>query len=140
MRCRSASEVDNTNRWAGVVRLVAIHNRALTPEQIKQNFDAGVGEKYFLLFNVSDHVGMPDAYIVFEVSQFDCYSYLFRAPFFMLSTAPRRRVDIPIAGMRIGINGREAAGRPGVQNLNTTITDAAVRGRRASRNCRRSAR
>ena len=28
------SEVDNANQWAGVVRLLAIHNRALTSEQI----------------------------------------------------------------------------------------------------------
>ncbi len=110
-----ASEVDNTNRWAGTVRLVAIHNRALTADQIKQNFDVGVGEKYFLLFNVSDHVGKPDAYVVFEVSQFDSYSYLFRAPFFMMLDSTATPGDIPIAGIRIGINGREAAGRSGVQ-------------------------
>ncbi len=103
-----ASEVDNTNRWAGTARLVAIHNRALTADQVKQNFDVGVGEKYFLLFNVSDHVGKPDAYIVFEVSQFDSYSYLFRAPFFMMLDSTATPGDIPIAGIRIGINGREA--------------------------------
>ena len=45
--------------------MVAIHNRALTPTQIQQNFDAGVGEKYFMLFNVSHLVpNVPQAYIM----------------------------------------------------------------------------
>jgi hypothetical protein len=73
------SEVDNRNRWSGTMRLLAIHNRALSPEQIRQNFAVGVGEKYLLLFNVSDHVGIPDAYVVFEASQYDTWSYLFNA-------------------------------------------------------------
>jgi hypothetical protein len=126
-----ASEVDNTNRWAGVVRLLAIHNRALTAEQIKQNFDVGVGEKYFLLFNVSDYVGQPDAYVVFEVSQFDSYSYLFRAPFFIMLDGSATPGSIPMAGIRIGINGREAPVGQAFKNVDTTITDAlyAVEGR-----------
>jgi hypothetical protein len=107
------------------VRLVAIHNRALTADQVKQNFDVGVGEKYFLLFNVSDHVGKPDAYIVFEVSQFDSYSYLFRAPFFLMLDGTATPGSIPIAGLRIGVNGREAVVGQAFKNLNTTITDAA---------------
>jgi len=119
-----ASEVDNTNRWSGVVRLLAIHNRALTPEQVKQNFDVGVGEKYFLLFNVSDYVNLPDAYVVFEVSQFDSYSYLFRAPFFIMLDGAAMPGTIPIAGIRIGINGREASVGQAFKNLDTTITDA----------------
>ena len=44
------NEVSGNRQWQGVVRLVAIHNRALTQAQIQQNFDAGVGERYFLLF------------------------------------------------------------------------------------------
>jgi hypothetical protein len=118
------SEVDNSNRWAGTVRLVAVHNRALTPEQIVQNYDVGVGEKYFLLFNVSDHVGIADAYVVFEVSQFDSYAYLFDEPFFIVlgSATPG---SIPLKGMRIGINGREAAVGQAYRNLDVTLTDAA---------------
>ncbi len=115
--------MDNSNRWAGAVRLLAVHNRALSEEQIRQNFDAGVGEKFFLLFNVSDHVNIADAYIVFEVSQFDSYSYLFNTPFFTIlgSELPG---DIPVQGMRIGINGREAVVGQAYKNLDTNITDA----------------
>ena len=117
------SEVDNTNKWAGTVRLVEIHNRALTDAQVKQNYDVGVGEKYYMLFNVSDYVGQPDAYVVFVVSQFDSYSYLFRSPFFMLLDSTATPGSIPISGIRIGINGREAPVGQAFKNVNTTITD-----------------
>ena len=46
------NEVSSNRMWNGVIRLVAVHNRALTPAQIQQNFDAGVGEKFFLMFSV----------------------------------------------------------------------------------------
>jgi len=102
-----ASEVDNQDRWAGTVRLLAIHNRALSPEQISQNFEVGVGERYFLLFNVTEHVGLSDAYIVFEVSQFDSHSYLFDDPFFIVLDDSVQPEGIPVQGVRIGVNGRE---------------------------------
>ena len=103
------SEVDNDNAWAGTMRLLAIHNRTLTEAQITQNFEVGVGERYFLLFNVSDHVGLEDAYVVFEVSQFDAFSYLFDEPFFALLDPDANPGSIPISGIRIGLNGREVA-------------------------------
>ena len=117
------SEVDNENVWAGTVRLLAIHNRAMTEEQVFQNFEIGVGEKYFLLFNLSDHINVENAYLVFEVSQYDSYSYLFNEPFFVIlgSAMPG---DIPMEGLRIGLNGRELEVSQAYQNLNTTITDA----------------
>ena len=119
-----ASEVDNDSRWAGTIRLLAVHNRALTDEQILQNFEVGVGEKYFLLFNVSDYVGVQDAYVVFEVSQFDSYAYLFDEPFFVILDAAATPGDIPMQGMRIGLNGREVAVGQAFANLDATITDA----------------
>ncbi|MEM7096991.1 MAG: LamG domain-containing protein [Pseudomonadota bacterium] len=119
-----ASEVDNQNRWAGTIRLLAIHNRALTPEQIFQNFEVGVGEKYYMLFNVSDHIAIDDAYVVFEVSQFDSYSYLFDEPFFTILDSEVSPGSIPMAGLRIGLNGREVAISQAFANLDTTITDA----------------
>jgi hypothetical protein len=119
------SEVDNNNRWAGTVRLLAIHNRALTDTEVFENFEVGVGEKYFLLFNVTDHVGITDAYVVFEVSQFDSYAYLFDEPFFVILDDTVTPGDIPMAGLRIGLNGREAAVGQAFANLDTNITDAA---------------
>ena len=116
------SEVDNNNRWAGTVRLLAIHSRALTAEQIQANFDVGVGEKYYLLFNVSDHVDIDDAYIVFEVSQFDSYAYLFDTPFFTVlgSETP---TNIPVRGMRLGVNGREVSAGQAYANLDMAIDE-----------------
>lgn len=118
------SEVDNENRWAGTVRLLAMHNRALTQEQILQNFEVGVGEKYFLLFNVSDHVAVANAYVVFEVSQYDSYSYLFDEPFFVILDSGATPGDIPMRGMRIGLNGRELVVGQAFKNLDFTVTDA----------------
>jgi hypothetical protein len=104
--------------------MVAIHNRALNQEQITQNFSVGVGEKFFLLFNVDDYSGVPDSYVLFEVSQFDNYSYLFNNPRF-ISLDPDVTPDgIPVAGMRIGINGREATVGQAYVHLNTLISSS----------------
>lgn len=99
---------DLTRQWSGKFRLVAIHNRALTQEQITQNFEAGVGEKFFLLFSVSHLTSVPESYILLEVAQFDSYSYLFNKPTFVSLAENPGTIDIDVKGMRIGINGREA--------------------------------
>ena len=118
------SEVDGSNRWSGTMRLLAIHNRALTQQQVTQNFDVGVGEKFFLLFNVSNHINISDAYVVFEVSQFDSFSYLFNTPFFIILNGTIMPGNIPIQNMRIGINGREVSVGQAYKNLDTIINDA----------------
>jgi hypothetical protein len=115
------NEVSGDRQWKGVLRLVAIHNRALTPEQIQQNMAVGVGEKFFLLFSVASLVNVPDAYIMFEVSQFDSYSYLFRKPTFIVLNDAPPPLSIPIRGMRIGVNGAEATVGQAYVNLDTTI-------------------
>lgn len=115
------NEVSSDRLWQGAFRLVAIHNRALTQEQISQNFDVGVGEKYFLLFSVSDLISVPDSYIVIEVSQFDSYSYLFNAPFFISLDGSAVPNNIPLSGMRIGINGREAVIGQVYTSVDTTL-------------------
>ena len=118
------SEVDNNNRWAGTVRLLAIHNRVLTDAQIVQNFDVGVGEKYYLLFNVDDHTGLTDSYVVFEVSQYDSFSYLFDEPFFVILDSAVTPGSIPVQGIRIGLNGRELTVGQAFQNVDITLNDA----------------
>ncbi len=115
------NEASSDRPWEGKVRLLAIHNRALTESQIVQNFEAGVGEKYFLLFNVSNLVNLPQSYIVFEVSQYDNYSYLFRQPKFISLDETVVPGDIPIQGMRIGINGKEAAIGQSYARLDTSL-------------------
>lgn len=118
------NEASNDRPWAGKVRLLAIHNRALSAEQIKQNFDAGVGEKYFLLFNVTDLVNLPQSYVMFEVSQYDNYSYLFRQPKFISLDESVLPGSIALEGMRIGINGKEAAVGQAYARLVTSVNDS----------------
>jgi hypothetical protein len=116
------NEVSGNRQWQGKLRLVAIHNRALTPEQVAQNFAAGVGEKFFLLFSVAHLTGVPESYILFEVSQFDNYSYLFNQPRFISLDPTAAPDNIPLAGMRIGVNGKEAAVGQAYANLDTVIS------------------
>ena len=118
------NEVSGNLQWQGKFRLLAIHNRALTGEQILQNFSVGVGEKFFLLFSVTDETGVPDGFVVFEVSQFDNYSYLFNKPFFISLDPGVTPNNIPLAGMRIGINGKEAVVGQAYRNINTTISSS----------------
>jgi hypothetical protein len=115
------NEVSGDRQWQGVLRLVAIHNRALTAPQVQQNMAAGVGEKFFLLFSVAEPTGVPDAYIVFEVSQFDSYSYLFQKPVFVVLADDPPQLSVPIRAMRIGMNGVEATVGQAYVNIDTTI-------------------
>jgi len=118
------NEVSNDRPWAGTIRFVAIHNRILDQAAITQNFNVGVGEKFFLLFNVGTHSGNPDDYVLFEASQFDSYSYLFNNPRY-ISLDPNVIPDgIPLAGMRIGVNGAEATVGQAYTNINTTISSS----------------
>jgi hypothetical protein len=115
------NEVSGDIPWAGSIRMVAIHNRILTPEQITQNFDVGIGQKFFLLFEVSDVIDSPQSYVVLEVSLYDNYSYLFSEPFFISLDENATFNNIPLKGMRIGINGREAAVGQVFKNLDSSI-------------------
>ena len=119
------NEVSGDRLWKGAIRMVAIHNRALTLDQIQQNFSVGVGEKFFLLFRIGQLIGVPDSYVMFEVSQFDSYSYLFNRPTF-INLNPNATIPgaIPLQGMRIGINGKQAAVGQAYANLNTSIDPA----------------
>ena len=115
------NEVSGDRQWQGKLRLVAIHNRALTRAQILQNLAVGVGEKFFLLFNISSHTGVTDSYVMFEVSQYDNYSYLFNQPVFIILDPAASPGTIPMAGMRIGINGKEATVGQAWKHLDTEI-------------------
>lgn len=119
------NEASNNQLWKGTLRLVAIHNRALSQEDIQANYDAGVGEKFFLLFNVTDLTGVNDSYIVFEVQQFDDYSYLFNKPFFISLDSSAAPTNISLQGMRIGINGQEATIGQAYANIDMTLGGSA---------------
>jgi hypothetical protein len=102
------NEVSGDRPWQGVIRFAAVHNRALSPDQVQQNFKAGVGERFYLLFSVAHLIDVPQSYVMFEVSQFDSYSYLFDKPVFISLDESVRPDGLRIRGIRIGINGAEA--------------------------------
>lgn len=118
------NEVSGDRLWQGIIRFVAIHNHPLTPQQILDNYKVGVGERFWLLFSVSHLVNIPDAYVVFEVSQFDDYSYLFNKPFFISLNSEANVDGLVIKGLRIGLNGREVAVGQAYANLDVTITNS----------------
>jgi hypothetical protein len=114
---------DPDRQWTGVVRLVAVHNRALTLPQIQQNFAAGVGEKFFMLFGIEHIVNVAKSYVMFEVTQYDSAGYLFTNPKFVSLDAAARPGNIPLKGMRIGLNGAEPHVGQAYRLLDITITD-----------------
>jgi Concanavalin A-like lectin/glucanases superfamily len=118
------NETSNNRQWQGLMRFVAVHSRALTLEQIQQNFAAGVGERYFLLFNVTALTGVPQSYIMFEGAQYDSYSYLFTKPTFISLDPNARPGSIPLQGVHIGLNGVEPVTGQAYAPLDTTLSDA----------------
>lgn len=118
------NEPSGNRPWAGLVKFVAIHDRALTLDQIQQNFAAGVGERYFMLFDVTALSGIPKSYVMFEVSQYDSYSYLFNKPTFISLDPTAQPGSLEIKGIRIGINGSEAKVGQAYIPLDVTVTNA----------------
>jgi len=111
------------NEWIGKVRMVAIHNSALNQSQISQNYELGVGQKYFMLFSVEHIINSGvNAYVYFEVEQYDNTGYLFNQPkFISLDDQYSPTTSIPVKGMRIGVNGRETVSGQVYGNLDTSI-------------------
>jgi hypothetical protein len=116
------NEVTGQRQWQGVIKMVAIHNRALTATQVMQNFNAGVGQKYYLLFGVSSLTGVSQSYIMFTASQYDNYSYLFYQPTF-ISLDPTVTVpsNLQISGIRLGVNGQLAPAGQAYAEMNSTV-------------------
>jgi hypothetical protein len=120
------SEVSGDNAFQGEIKFLAVHSRALSAAQVMQNFNAGVGQRYYLLFNVSTvpGVNVSQAYIMFTVSQYDNYSYLFYQPTFISLDPTAKPTSIALQGMRIGINGTIPLVGQAYIPLNLSITGA----------------
>ncbi len=101
------NEANGNRQWQGTVRLLAVHNKALNAAQIQQNYQVGVGQKFYLLFAIGELINLPDSYIVFEVAQFDNYSYLFNAPYLVNLEGRTLSQPLNINGMALGLNGKE---------------------------------
>jgi hypothetical protein len=117
-------EASNQHVWQGDIRLLAIYNRALAKEQIAQNYDVGVGEKFFLLFSISELINLPNTYVMFEVSQFDNYSYLFNGASIVNIDGTPVSTAFDIKSLRIGLNGKEAVQGQAYSNLDLSIASS----------------
>ena len=115
------NETTGQRQWKGVIKFAAVHNRALTAAQIQQNFAAGVGQKFFLLFGVSQLTGVNQSYILFQGSQYDSYSYLFAQPKFISLDPNAMPASVPISGMRIGVNGVLAPAGQAYDTMSATV-------------------
>jgi len=118
------NEVSSDRSWQGLIKFVAIHDRALTAPQILQNFKAGVGQRFYLLFNVAAPTGVSQGYVMFTASQYDSSSYLFTSPTFISLDPAVKPNGVIIKGMRIGINGTIPTVGQAYSTLNTTVTSA----------------
>jgi hypothetical protein len=118
------NEVSTDRSWQGLIKFVAIHDRALTAAQILQNFKAGVGQRFYMLFNVEAPTGVSKGYVMFTASQYDSAGYLFTSPTFISLDPTVKPNGIVVKGMRIGINGTIPAVGQAYSTLNTTVTSA----------------
>lgn len=108
--------------WQGTIKFAAIHDIALTQQQVQQNYAAGVGALYYLLFDVSSLTNTPQSYIMFQASQYDNYSYLFARPTFIsLDSSWTPTAPIQIQGIRLGENGQELPVDQAYIPLNVTV-------------------
>jgi Concanavalin A-like lectin/glucanases superfamily len=115
------NDAAGSKQWQGVIKFAAIYDHALTAAQIQQNFAAGVGERYYLLFNVSSLTNVLQSFVMVEGSQYDSYSYLFRKPRFISLDPNAVPTDIPISGIRIGVNGIIASVGQSYATVDATI-------------------
>ena len=116
------NEASSDGLWEGTFRLAAVHRRALSQEQINQNFDAGVGERFYLLFDISERIGLTPqtAYILFQAQQFDSYAYLFDQPHF-ITLDGSTPAPVQMQGLRIAMNGKEARVGQSFANIDRTL-------------------
>jgi hypothetical protein len=115
------NETNGARPWDGQVRLAAVYDQALTDEQIQQNFDASVGRRLLLRFDVAAWAG-AGAYVEFTVSELDDYSYLFCRPRLVAPNSTGGR----LANLRIAVNGQVAVSGQAFVNLDRPLGTSAA--------------
>lgn len=111
------AEVNNSNRWEGQFRHVAVFDRAINIPQIEQNHAAGVGKRLGFAFDLSQWVGAGTS-LNFVVSEFDAYSYLFCRPtVFGTNSSGLRFRDI-----RIAVNGNVSVSGQAFRRIDTVTS------------------
>ncbi len=116
----SASNNSNNsdNQWLGQVRFAAIYDQPLSVDAVLQNFEAGIGKRLTLAFDVSQWTGGIST-IEFDLTELDGYSYLLCSPTFTTDTGAVIRVQ----NMRIQLNGIIPVSGQGFTNLSALVTN-----------------
>jgi hypothetical protein len=112
------NEVGADRQWLGQFRFAAIFDRPLSPEAILQNFEAGIGKRLTLAFDVSQWIG-GNSTIEFSVTELDGYSYLFCQPTFVTDTGAAIRVQ----NLRVSLNGIIPVSGQNFTNMNSLVTN-----------------
>ncbi len=121
------NEVNRGRQWKGQIRLVAIYKQALTESQILRNFNAGVGKRVLMRFDVSRWAGAGSG-VDFAVSELDDFSYLFCEPTFNGPGAGVSRV----ANVRVAVNGEVPVSGQAFRTLDRPVSSGKER---LSRQC-----
>ena len=111
-----ANETTDDRQWQGRIRLAAIYERALSEAQILQNYEAGVGKRLSLRFDLAGWLQSGGS-IEFEVIELDEYSYLFCRPVLMTSEPGGIRVKSP----RVSVSGRVAVSGQAFTNVDRVV-------------------
>jgi hypothetical protein len=80
-----------------------------------------------MLFNVANVTGVSQSYVMFTVSQYDSYGYLFYQPTFISldpTVTASSLPSIPVQGIRIGINGTIPQVGQAYIPLSTTVSSS----------------
>jgi len=112
------NDPSNDRLWLGKLQLVAVYDLALTQAQIDQNFDAGVGKRLIMRFDVSAWAG-AGSFIEFMVSELDEFSYLFCQPTFVSPSATGFRV----ANLRVAVNGVVPVSGQSFQSIDALVQE-----------------
>lgn len=110
------NNLNGDRQWEGQIRLLAIYDRVIPQTQIQQNYDAGVGKRLLLRFDVSQWAG-AGAYLEFLVMELDNFSYLFCNPA-LVSTS----MNNTVGGIRIVVNGQTSVTGQAFTNVNRVVS------------------
>jgi len=115
------------NEWIGQVRFLAIHERALTAPQVSQNYQAGVGRRITMTFDISQWAGAGTT-IDFSVTEIDNYSYLFCQP----TIRGPNPAGLTVESIRIQVNSTAPVEGQAFTNVDDTVL---LDGHQLSRQC-----
>jgi hypothetical protein len=112
------NSIAGDRQWEGQIRLLAIYDRVIPQTQIQENYDAGVGKRLLLRFDVSQWAG-PGAYLEFLVMELDNFSYLFCQPALVSSN-----LNTTVGGIRIVVNGQTPVSGQAFTNVNRVVSQS----------------